>query len=325
MRIARVLTRLNFGGPARQVLASDPLLLDRGHEVTVFAGSPEPGEGDLFDQLAERGVPVRRVPGLVRGLSPAKDLYALRWLRRELALLAPDVVHTHASKAGTLGRRAAAPLARRGTALVHTFHGHVLEGYFPDVISRRLVAAERRLARTTDRVLAVSHATAEDLLRLEVVDEDRLWVVPPGVDLARHLELPLPGKRGGQGPLRRLLGVPVDAPLVGVVGRLAEVKRPELALEAFTTIAARYPGAHLAFVGDGDFAGGVEEDLVLHDFLHDDFHLVFRRQFYQRSSAPVQSYKTLLDQSRQLESATDLVDDFFFFELFNHSVPPPSL
>ena len=252
MRIARVLTRLNLGGPARQVLASDPLLLDRGHEVTVFAGSPEPGEGDLFDQLAERGVPVRRVPGLVRGLSPAKDLYALRWLRRELALLAPDVVHTHASKAGTLGRRAAAPLARRGTALVHTFHGHVLEGYFPDVISRRLVAAERRLARTTDRVLAVSHATAEDLLRLEVVDEDRLWVVPPGVDLARHLELPLPGKRGGQGPLRRLLGVPVDAPLVGVVGRLAEVKRPELALEAFTTIAGRHVDAHLAFVGDGD-------------------------------------------------------------------------
>ena len=252
MRIARVLTRLNLGGPARQVLASDPLLLERGHEVTVFAGSPEPGEGDLFDELADRGVPVRRVPGLVRGLSPAKDLFALGWLRRELAKLDPDVVHTHASKAGSLGRRAAAPLARRGTVLVHTFHGHVLEGYFPPLVSRRLVAAERRLARSTDRILTVAHATADDLVRLEVVEEDRIFVVPPGVDLSRHLALELPRDGREPGVLRRLLDVPADAVLVGVVGRLAEVKRPELALEAFRTIAGRHTAAHLAFVGDGD-------------------------------------------------------------------------
>lgn len=255
MRIARVLTRLNLGGPARQVLASDPLLLERGHEVTVFAGSPEPGEGDLFDELAGRGVDVRRVPGLGRGISPAKDLFVFGWLRRELNRLQPDLIHTHASKAGTLGRRAAAPLARRGTALVHTFHGHVLEGYFPDVVSRRLIATERRLAKTTDRILAVSHATADDLVRLEVVGEDDVFVVPPGVDLTAHLALDLAERREGQrapGVLRGLLGISSDVVLIGVVGRLAEVKRPELAIDVFRILAARYPKAELVYVGDGD-------------------------------------------------------------------------
>ena len=125
MRIARILTRLNLGGPARQVLASDPVLVARGHQVRVYAGTPEPGEGDLFDELAERGVDVRRVPNLARGVNPAKDLLAQRFLKKELLAYQPDLVHTHASKAGLLGRRAARAL--KGNAiLVHTFHGHVL-------------------------------------------------------------------------------------------------------------------------------------------------------------------------------------------------------
>jgi glycosyltransferase involved in cell wall biosynthesis len=252
MRIARVLTRLNLGGPARQVLASDPVLVERGHELVVFAGKPEPGEGDLFDELESRGVDVRRVPGLARGLNPAKDLVALRFLRRELKALAPDILHTHASKAGLVGRRAARPLARR-CALVHTFHGHVLEGYFPDFVSRRLIATERGLAAKTARVIAVSHATADDLVRLEVVGEEKLSVVPPGVDLTELLALthPRPPARQSRGP-RELCGIAPDALLVGVVGRLAEVKQPEVALAAFAMIAGRHPTAELVFVGDGD-------------------------------------------------------------------------
>jgi hypothetical protein len=115
LRIARILTRLNLGGPARQALASDPVLGGRGHVVHVFTGSSAPGEGDLFDDFVSRGIHVERVPGLARGLSVAGDLRALHALRRSLVAFAPDIVHTHASKAGAIGRRAArkVPTAKR--------------------------------------------------------------------------------------------------------------------------------------------------------------------------------------------------------------------
>jgi glycosyltransferase involved in cell wall biosynthesis len=260
MRLARVLTRLNLGGPARQVLASDPLLVGRGHTLRVFTGRGEEGEGDLSQELAASGVEVRHVPGLGRSPSPFADLKALAYLRRELAAFEPDVIHTHASKAGLLGRLAArrVPTARR----VHTFHGHVLEGYFPLMGSRLLQVLERRLAAGTDRVVAVSQATAEDLLRLRVVEEERLVIVPPGMDLEALLALERPrprpeGKVGGQagggaGDLRAECAIPDGAVLAGLVGRLARVKQPLVALEAFVRASRRAPDLHLVFVGDGE-------------------------------------------------------------------------
>ena len=256
MRIARILTRLNLGGPARQGLASDPLLVERGHAVRIFIGRPGAGEGDLFEAYQERGLDVVRIPGLARGISPFGDLRALMALRRELSAFAPDLVHTHASKAGVLGRRAAREL---GVPRVHTFHGHVLEGYFPEAVSRGIASLERRLARETERVIAVSHATADDLVRLSVVDEKRLVVVPPGIDLDPFLALKPDAVAGG---LRNTIGAATGDVVVGVVGRLAEVKRPELAVDVFETLAARYPGLHLVFVGDGDRRGMLERRIT---------------------------------------------------------------
>ncbi len=243
MRIARVMTRLNLGGPARQALACDPLLVERGHNLRLFSGRSEPGEGDLLEQFRARGLDVVRVPGLGRRPAPVGDWRAQRFLRRALEEFTPDVLHTHAFKAGWLGRRAARGLAPR---TVHTFHGHVLEGYFPGPISRWLTRMETRLARETDRVVAVSHATAKDLVRLGVVGSERLVVVPPGVDLAGLLLV-----RERSQHLRRLVGASPASMLVGVIGRLAEVKRPSLAIEVFERLARRYPQLELCFVGDG--------------------------------------------------------------------------
>jgi len=275
MRIARVLTRLNLGGPARQVLASDPLLVARGHVVRVFTGEPEPGEGDLSRTLAERGLDVVRVEGLQRGVS-LRDLLVTRRLRRALADFGPDVLHTHASKAGALGRAAVRGPSFAGLARVHTFHGHVLEGYFPDPVSRRLVAAERHLARSTDRLVAVSHATADDLVRLGVAAEEKLVVIQPGIELEAFLAL------DGRGPeacaLRALLGAGEEDLVVGVVGRLAEVKRPLETLALFQLVAPRLPHLHLVFVGDGALRGALERALrALPDELARRAHLLGAR------------------------------------------------
>jgi len=277
VRVARVLTRLNLGGPARQVLASDPELIARGHRVVVFAGAPEPGEGDLSDALRARGVEVRAVPGLRRGMGPAALVAARRarrFLESELAAFAPDVVHTHASNAGLVGR-AAARRACPDAARVHTFHGHVLEGYFAPPVSALLRRLERRAARRwTDRLVAVSEATRADLVRLRVAaTEDDVALSPPGLDLDALLALDL--ERDGRGPFRRAHGIPPGAPLVGVLGRLAPVKRPRLALDVFARVAASEPAAHLAFAGDGAGAEGLRRDLArLPAGVRDRVHLV---------------------------------------------------
>ena len=260
MRIARVLTRLNLGGPARQALASDPLLAARGHELRLFTGRVEPGEGDLFPLFRARGLDVVRIEGLQRGFSLG-DLFVARRLRRELGAFAPEVVHTHASKAGALGRAALRGRRFERTARVHTFHGHVLEGYFPAALSARLVATERRLAAHTDRLVAVSHATADDLVRLGVADEAKLVVIQPGVELAPLLALRRDERAEAAQALRGLMGAREEDCVVGVVGRLAEVKQPLRALEVFRLLAARYPRLQLAFVGDGDQRGALERAL----------------------------------------------------------------
>lgn len=241
------MTRLNLGGPARQALASDPELLARGHELRLFVGSPLEGEGDLFDEARGLGLDVVRVPGLGRDLRPAADFAALRSLRRELSLFQPEVLHTHATKAGLLGR-----LASRGRpwARVHTFHGHVLEGYFSRPVSGALVWSERRLALGTTRLLAVSDKTRMDLVRLGVASADKIEVVPPGVDISGFLRL-APSMDDSGASFRAMCGCEPGDLLVGVVGRLAEVKRPGVALEAFRSAALKEPRLRLVFVGDG--------------------------------------------------------------------------
>ena len=273
MRIARVLTRLNLGGPARQVLGCDPILQARGHTLRLFAGRPEAGEGDLAPAARELGLDLVRVPGLRRGWRPLSDLRAARFLGRELRAFVPDVVHTHASKAGALGRRAALRRAPRA-ARVHTFHGHVLEGYFPPAVSAVIAALERRLAARTHRVVAVSHATADDLVRLGVAGEEQLVVIRPGLDLRPFLAID--GRDGG---LRRLVGATEGTFLVGVVGRLAEVKRPELALDTLGMLADSHPHIQLVFVGDGEGRPGLERARSgLDRPLAERVHLIGRRE-----------------------------------------------
>ena len=263
LRIARIIARLNLGGPARQILASDPWLAAQGHAVRVFCGTPQAGEGDHFDAERERGIDVVRVPGLARGVSLTMDFRARGFLRDALREFDPHVVHTHASKAGALGRRAASVVPN--AARVHTFHGHVLEGYFGATVSRGLVAIERRLAAKTDRLVAVSHSTAEDLLRLGVTEEEKIVVVPPGLELEEFLQIPLSGRSRRDGALRRSVGAGEDDVVVGVVGRLAEVKRPEWALDVFELLRARYPKWMLVFIGDGELRGMLERRIAALD------------------------------------------------------------
>ena len=180
----RVIARLNVGGPALHVSYLAHGLQERGYETTLVAGDVGRGEESMAFVAERAGVEVVRLPGLSRELSPVRDAVAAVHLARLIRRLRPDVLHTHTAKAGAVGR-AAAILAggRRPRVVVHTFHGHVLRGYFGRAGSLVFRAIETALARVTDQLVAVSPQVRDELVRLGVAPARKFAVIRLGIEL----------------------------------------------------------------------------------------------------------------------------------------------
>ena len=207
LQIVHVIARLNVGGAALHVMELAAEQRRLGHDVLVVAGTLAEGEESMEYRAEELGLPLLRMPELQRELSLRRDSTAVRKLRRVLAERRPDVLHTHTAKAGATGRSPRSSVRARPRALVHTFHGHVLTGYFGERRSRVYAAAERMLARRTGAVIAVSDQVRDDLVRLGVAPRERFVVIPYGFDLDRGRPGPRPGadrrRRGVRGRLGR--------------------------------------------------------------------------------------------------------------------------
>ena len=247
LRIVHAIARLNVGGAARNVIELAAEQRSRGHDVLVVAGRIARGEDSmeyLADQLA---VPVRRLPALRREVSPAHDLAATAELRSVVRAVHPHVLHTHTSKAGATGRLAALLCGRgRPPVVVHTYHGHVLRGYFDAGRERAFRTIERALAPHATALLAVSPEVRDDLVAIGVADATRFAVVRYGFDLA-----PVPDPEEARRALREEVGAGEGAFVVGFAGRLTAIKRP---LDLVRTLhALREDGVDglLVVVGDG--------------------------------------------------------------------------
>ncbi len=252
IRIARLIARLNVGGPAIHVVLLTSRLRERGYETTLISGQEAAHEGDMLDLARDRNVEPVRIPELGRELSLLKDPLTLFKLVRLLRRIKPHIVHTHTAKAGTLGRIAA--LLARVPIVVHTFHGHVFSGYFSSWRTRLFLAIERFLARRSTRIIGVSEKCREDLLQLGVSDERRLIHIPLGLELARF---PKDAERL-KGRLRERLGLAEDVPLVAHVARLVPIKRHDVYLRAIAEVRARFPEARFLIVGDGETREALE-------------------------------------------------------------------
>jgi glycosyltransferase involved in cell wall biosynthesis len=191
------------------------------------------------------------VPSLRRAIDVRSDVRAGRALGRLVRARHPDVVHTHLAKAGALGRVAAR--RARVPVIVHTFHGHVLDGYFSSKKERVFVQAERELARLSTALVAVSSAVRDDLMRKGIGRHDQWRVIPVGLDLETLL-----GDGAASGSARRKLGLPAEGHVVGIVGRLVPVKDHVTFLRAAAHLASR---GDVTFVvaGDGELRGALEE------------------------------------------------------------------
>jgi glycosyltransferase involved in cell wall biosynthesis len=251
MNIVHAIARLNLGGAALSVLELAAGQQERGHEVLVVAGTIPPGEASMESVATDLGVPYLRMPALTRDLSPRDDVRATAGLRRLLRERRPDVLHTHTSKAGATGRIAAlASWPARPDAVVHTFHGHVLSGYFEGRRERAFRLIERGLAHATDRIIAVSEQVRDDLLRFRVARPEKIDVVHYGFDLDRRVA----DAARSRDPKRRLLGAGDHDFVIGWAGRLSEIKRP---LD-LVRVAANVPQSLLVLAGDGELRPQVE-------------------------------------------------------------------
>ena len=252
VRVLRLFSRLNVGGPSVHVILLTAGLEDRGYETRLVVGQESPHEGNLFDLAASKGVVCVVMPGLGREVRPWRDLRALVGLYRMMRRFRPHIVHTHTAKAGMLGRLAAR--AAGVPVVVHTFHGHVLRGYFGPLTTTLYRAMERRLGASSDVLVAVSDAVKRDLVALGVAPATKIRVIPLGLDLE-----PLAGVLP-RGSLRAEAGVPEGAPLVGIVGRLAPIKDVGTFLRAAAAARVAAPAARFAVVGDGEERARLEAE-----------------------------------------------------------------
>jgi glycosyltransferase involved in cell wall biosynthesis len=249
LSIVHVIGRLNVGGAALHVLQLAREQRRRGHQVVVVAGTLAPGEESMEYIADDFGVPVLKLPALQRALSARADTVATVALRAIIRGRRPDVLHTHTAKAGATGRLAAVAAGRaRPRAIVHTYHGHVLSGYFSRRWERIFRRIEWLLAHATGTLIAVSDEVRDDLVRFGVADAERFTVVPYGFDLPEWSAADDEARRR----IRGELGLADETLAIGWAGRLTAIKRPLDLVRTLRAVLDADVDAVLVLVGDGE-------------------------------------------------------------------------
>lgn len=247
VRIVRIVARMNVGGPARQIIELSKGLSPRGFETFILTGEPAPWEGDLREEAERAGARMYTIPGLGARVRPAGDAVALWNIIKLLKSLKPDVVHTHTAKAGFLGRVAGRFMNH--TKRVHTFHGTVFNHYFSPAVSKIIQNTERVLAKKTDRIVAVSHAVADEVERIGVPLE-KIRVIEPVIDLEPFLKI-----EHRRGDLRVKYNILENEYCIGWAGRFVNIKDPASFLNAAALVAAESPEARFVMIGAGPLEG----------------------------------------------------------------------
>ena len=237
-----------MGGPALHVAYLAAGLAERGYETTLVAGTLARGEESMAFVAEEHGVSVVTIGQLHREISPVRDAVAVVRLARLIRRERPTILHTHTAKAGAIGRVAALLAGdSRPPIVLHTFHGHVLRGYFGPIRSNGFRLTERWLASRSTALVAVSPQVRDDLVSLRVAPRDAFAVVRLGIRLAERVT----AAETARADTRRLLGLPPERFVVGWVGRMTGVKRTDDVLLTLERLRRRGVDASLCMVGDG--------------------------------------------------------------------------
>lgn len=245
MRIVHIITRLILGGAQENTLLTVEGLHHRHHDdVTLLTGPAEGPEGDLFERARSQGLKVEVLPELIRAIRPGTDLRAYRKLRKAIQRLQPDVVHTHSSKAGILGRAAA--WRERVPAVVHTIHGLPFGPSERPIKNQLYIALERWAAKRCHAIVGVCNAMSEQALAQGVGRPEQYSTVYSGMDVDAFLHPTKPRQ-----DVRRELGLEDSHVAFGTVARLFERKGHDDILAVAPQVLAENPNIRFVFIGDG--------------------------------------------------------------------------
>lgn len=254
MKIVHIITRLIVGGAQENTLLSCEGQHGRGHEVILLSGPPLGPEGSLLERAKAGGYKVELVDSMRRSILPGKDWRTYRHLITRLRELRPDVVHTHSSKAGIIGRWAAHAAGVRG--IVHTIHGLAFTASTNRLVNGFYESLERRAAPITRRIVCVADAMREQSLAANIGRPAQYVTVYSGMETQPFLTPPVP-----RDEVRRQLGLADEDIALGTIARLFDLKGHDDLLAVAPELCARYPRLKFLWVGDGSLRPRFEKQI----------------------------------------------------------------
>ena len=250
IKVLRIIARMNVGGPAVQISNLMGGLNPKIFDQKLITGYCEQDEIDYLELNAPE-IPCTRIKGFGRRVSLKEDFLAFFYLAREIKKFKPDYIHTHTAKAGVLGRAAAILMFSRAK-LIHTFHGHLLHGYFSPFKTKLVVLVEKLLATRSTILVSVGEQVRDDLLAAGVGRQDQFKIIPPGVNLGVIPESHL---------IRTNLDIPESATVITFLGRITKVKRPDRFAQVALQISKQNPNTYFLIVGSGELEEILKSEL----------------------------------------------------------------
>jgi glycosyltransferase involved in cell wall biosynthesis len=254
MKILHLITRLILGGAQENTVLTCEGLARRGHQVTLAFGPIYGPEGSLLQRAQAGGYELVELPAMVRQIAPLTDYRCYQQCRQLIRRIKPDVVHTHSSKAGIVGRAAA--WAENVPVVVHTIHGLPFHPYQSWPINRLYIALERWAAHRCHHIVTVAQAMTRQALAAGVGTPGQYSTIYSGMEVAPFLDDPT-----DRAAIRRELALPLDATVIGTVARLAELKGHDDLIDALGPRLRSDPRLMLLWVGDGWWRPRLEQRL----------------------------------------------------------------
>jgi glycosyltransferase involved in cell wall biosynthesis len=254
MKIVHIITRLIIGGAQENTLLSCEGQHARGHEVTLLTGPALGPEGSLMERATLRGYRVEVIDEMRRAILPIKDFRTYHRLTQRLVELEPDVVHTHSSKGGILGRWAAD--RAKTPFIVHTIHGLAFTASTSRMVNSVYRMLERQAAPITDRIVCVADAMRLQSLSANIGRPGQYVTIYSGMETDPYLHPPVP-----RGEVRRQLGLREDDIAVGTIARLFHLKGHEDLIQVAPRLCGRFPNVRFLWIGDGTLRPAFERQI----------------------------------------------------------------